>query len=87
MLAWSWEGRGGERNVQESVDGAHEHDTSTEPAVRDGELCRLLGLLPLSVVEEAKDELGEEEDEDDDSEDLVRAAEFAGLYGVSAFID
>lgn len=70
--------------VQEGVDYAHEHDAPAQPTMWDGELGGLLGHLPLPVMEEAESELGEEEDEDDDAEDLVRAAELARLIWVSA---
>lgn len=49
--------------------------------MRHGELGRLLGLLPLLVMKEAEGELGEEEEEDNDAEDLMGATELAGLEG------
>ena len=81
-ITWSGFGEEGGREwscLQECVDETEEHDGPAEPPVREGQLGRFLGRLPLLVVEEAEGELREEEEEDDDAEDLMRAAELAGL--------
>lgn len=72
-------GRLGEREAEEAVHDAQDHDQAAEPHVRRRQLRRLLRLLVRAVVEEAEEELDNEERDDDEAQDLVRVFERLGL--------